>query len=119
MIYLPLRELMDRALRRFREDLDDASAIFALPEEWPAATVAEVEGRVENALSDAMIAALRAGASRGGPAIAASIHNGSVRVRIPASVAAETVSRLSARLAPIGGKVESSPGSVELWLPRA
>lgn len=119
VVTLPLREMMDRALARVAEDLEDSNASFSLPDEWPAATLAEVGGRVEGAVTETLRAAARAPGAQSQTPLTAALHPGFLCLRLPVSLSPDAIRAIEPRLAPLGGRVEVSQGSVQLWLPRA
>lgn len=119
VVAMPFRELMDRALRRVREDLEESAVSFTTPDEWPAASVAEVRGRVEHAVSQALLAAARSPGAQASAQLSATVNNGCVGLRLPVALGPDVVKALEPRLAPLGGRVEAGPGMVQLWLPRA
>jgi HAMP domain-containing protein len=119
VVVVPLRQVMDAALRRVREDLEDSSATFATPDDWPAVTLADAGGVVEGVVTDLLREAARSPGAQARMALTATAAETRVGVRLAVALAEERARKLAPRLAPLGGDVEWGPGAVQLWLPRA
>lgn len=119
VVAVPLRELMDRALARVREDLDEGNATFVPPDEWPATAVADVGGRVESVVMETLKAAARAPGVQLSTPLSASVQNGCVVVHLPVSLPSDLLKNLEPRISPLGGRMAQGQGNVQLWLPRA
>ncbi len=119
VVGLPFREMMDRALARVAEDLEDSNASFVMPDEWPATTVVDVGGRVESVIAETLRAAARAPGVQPNTPITAAVHDGAVCLSLPVALPPDVVRSLEPKLAPLGGRVEGGGGNVQLWLPKA
>jgi len=64
-------------------------------------------------------AAVRAPGAQLSTPLTANVQNGCVVVLLPANLPVDIIRNLDPRLSPLGGKVTSDHGSVQLWLPRA
>jgi HAMP domain-containing protein len=119
VVVVPLRELMDRALQRIRDDLDEGQLGFSTPDEWPAHSVADASRRVEDVVVETLRCAARSPGGQTRLDLTANIQNGAACVQIPVSLSADAARAMETRIGPLGGRVELQSGRVQLWLPRA
>lgn len=113
---VPLDAVMQRVLRLLKEA--DASHTFLAPDEWPTCNLVDAGERVEGAVKATLRAAAEA-AARPNLALSAHVQDHEVCIRLPVAIPAEVVALLQPRISPLGGRVQSQGGRVELWLPLA